>query len=91
VGPVLYILGTLKTFLGPTSNAMLWDNDYAILMPTIMIYFSLIGFHLGRVAYEKGTLRLIFVLGVLGFLGYIHYLAWGNLSDYYLPHAYQIG
>ena len=86
IGPPLFVVAMIRGLIPPTLPLPPWVFNPLLLILVTLLYFSLIGVHQHYLRHERSWLRRLSVLITMIFLVGIHYLAWNNLSAYYIPH-----
>ncbi|MCM8775177.1 MAG: hypothetical protein NC930_02315 [Candidatus Omnitrophica bacterium] len=88
IGPSIYISYWLKTILLRFIGSLIGGiSNLVYLIPTTLIYFGCTGFLLKELWNERGAVRFLSVFALLAFLIYVHFLAWKNLTDYFIANA----
>lgn len=85
-GPVIYLAFWIRNLLVPHIAIPVTPefNDYFLMLPATMIYFTGAGFLFKQLLGERGIIRHITIVAFAAFLAYLHFSAWRHLSAYFL-------
>ena len=81
LAPVLTFAYQLEKWLPIIRDLTAIQNEFALIVPAIVVYFGLIGLWIAKIWREEGFYKLVTLLCLAGFVAVIHWQAFTYLKS----------